>query len=89
MTIRAPAVGDLVRLTWTDTTNVGAWMEPADIADWAGDNPGLCWNVGWVTYVDGTCVCVSARQSDTLEPKQFGLTERIPLACISMIEKLS
>lgn len=84
----ADPTGHLVVVTWEDTTNMAAWIDPDDIKDFATNGAWRCENVGWVTWSDDDCIVVSARHTIVGE-KHLGLSERIPRQAVVAIRQLS
>lgn len=76
-------IGKRVTVTWTDTTNMAAWLTPDEVREFARDGAWICQNTGWVSHQDKHCIVVSARASGS---GHLGLSERIPSACVTKIK---
>lgn len=77
----------LVRIWWTDTTNVaGGWYDPDELKDFATNQIWRCSNIGWLIYEDDDCVVLAGRLTNDLS--QVGLVERIPRKMIERQEIL-
>jgi uncharacterized cupin superfamily protein len=74
----------LLRLTWTDATNVaGGWFDAADLGAWAADGAWECTNTGWLVYEDDLCYVLAGRM--TTDGRNVGLIERIPKAAVTTV----
>lgn len=74
-------------VTWEDTTNIAAWQDAEEIAEFARDGGWRCQNIGWIVYEDDDCVVVAARRAFDKQA-HHGLAERIPKRAIIHREAL-
>jgi len=78
-----PDYPPLVMVEWTDTTNIAAWTNLDEIADWAPSGGFVCRNIGYLIHEDDDCMILAARVALSAEPEQVGLFERIPKGVIT------
>lgn len=81
-----PGIGELIAVDWVDTTNMAAWMDLEEIAEFAHGGGWRCRNVGFLSYADTEAIVVSGRRAPFAEPPQYGLNERIPRCAIRMLQ---
>lgn len=74
----------LLKVRWTDATNVaGGWHDADDLAEFATNGAWECTNTGWLVYEDDKCVVLAGRMTD--DGQNVGLIERIPKAAITSL----
>jgi hypothetical protein len=72
----------LLRLSWTDATNVaGGWHDAEDLAHFATSGAWEASNTGWLVWEDDLCYVLAGRMTD--DGKNVGLIERIPKAAVT------
>lgn len=83
-----PAAGRaLLRLWWTDATNVaGGWHDEDDLASFASNGAWETSNTGWLVHEDTLCYVLAGRMTD--DGQHVGLIERIPKAAVTRTEIL-
>ena len=83
-----PGERTLLRLWWTDATNVaGGWHDAADLAEFATNGAWETSNTGWLVYEDERCYVLAGRMTD--DGAHVGLVERIPKTAVTRKEALT
>ena len=78
----------LLRLWWTDATNVaGGWHDDEDLASFAANGAWETSNTGWLVHEDDLCYVLAGRMTE--DGKHAGLVERIPKAAVTRKEVLA
>ena len=77
----------VVRIYWTDTTNVaGGWHDKDELEDFGKNGKWNCYNVGELVFEDDDCYVLAGRRTENHE--QTGLIERIPKSAVTKVEEL-
>lgn len=72
----------LLRVWWTDATNVaGGWSDAESLDEWAANGAWECSNTGWLVYEDDLCYVLAGRMTD--DGRNVGLVERIPKSAVT------
>jgi hypothetical protein len=75
----------LIRLWWTDTTNVaGGWHDAETLDEFATNGAWESSNTGWLVYEDGNCYVLAGRMTE--DGEHVGLVERIPKSAVTSQE---
>lgn len=78
----------LLRLWWTDVTNVaGGWHDAEALDEFATNGAWAASNTGWLVYEDEHCYVLAGRMTD--DGDNVGLIERVPKAAVTRKEVLA
>jgi hypothetical protein len=78
----------LLRLWWTDVTNVaGGWHDAEALDEFATNGAWAASNTGWLVYEDEHCYVLAGRMTD--DGNHAGLVERVPKTAVTRKEVLA